>query len=387
MDELPHTYAFILGSHPELSFFELQSVFELMHLEKRHLSLHNHIALAHTRKPLDHEKLMGRLGGTVKIVELVGAFTDSALGDWLFEQINTDSKFHFGFSAYAMDDSNVKKMQKTLQRLGLNMKKAMKKNGISARYVQSREIALSSVIVHKERLLKNGVDIVLLKNRDGIQFGKTLAVQPFQQFSKRDYGRPARDHRSGMLPPKVARMMVNMAQPEKNDIILDPFCGSGTVLTESLLMKYTHVIGSDVSKQAVHDTLENLAWLKLPKIEVHLADVQTLDQRLGNKSVQCIVAEGDLGTPKARNPQEERNRLRSLYVNAIESLSNVLAVGGRMVLALPAWKQKNDLLTLDLEDAIEQNGLKHFHEPLLYGRPHAHVIRHIHFLTTQKQPD
>ena len=56
--------------------------------------------------------------------------------------------------------------------------------------------------------------------------GQTLVVQPFKVLSKRDFGRPARDDHSGMLPPKLAQIMINLAR-RNDDIstktILDPF--------------------------------------------------------------------------------------------------------------------------------------------------------------------
>ena len=61
--------------------------------------------------------------------------------------------------------------------------------------------------------------------------------------------KPYRDMRRGMLPPKLARSLVNLAIGAKSPsdmTILDPFCGTGTVLMEAMLLG-THVVGTDLA--------------------------------------------------------------------------------------------------------------------------------------------
>lgn len=374
-----HEYAFILGSHPELSLAELEAVLQL------NLTWRQQAAFLTTSEPIDANALMQQLGGTVKIVELIGDFDEEQIVDWLYEQIDRSSKFHFGFSLYAVDDGvALKKHWKTIHKLGISIKKILRADGVSARYVQSREIALSSVIVHKERLLKNGVEIVLFKGRNSLRFGRTLAVQPFQEFSRRDYGRPGRDQRSGMLPPKVARMMMNIAQPAPDAAILDPFCGSGTVLQEALLLGFTNVIGSDISKKAIDDSRKNLEWLKLPSVPLHVVDVLKINTVLNSNSVDCIVSEAYLGPVDLKKMTAAQTELTKLYKEAFTSLKKILKPDARIVIALPAWKKgggaQAQIQELPLDSTFKRLGFQQFREPLFYGRPDARVIRHLYFL-------
>lgn len=372
-------YIFILGSHPELSVAELQAVLEPT--VQGPIQRQGQVALASLAETTDIDALMERLGGTVKIAKLVGPFDEDALADWMFGQIDRSSKFHFGFSLYAAEDGvSTKKHWKTLNALGLQLKKAMKAEGISARFVSSKEVALSSVIVRKERLLKNGADIVILKDKRGMRFGKTVATQAFGEFSKRDYGRPQRDSKSGMLPPKVARMMVNIAQPKENSTILDPFCGSGTILQEALLLGHKNVIGSDISDKAVEDTKANLAWLKLPIIPVHRSPVEELAMKsvLDPRSIDRIVFEGYLGPP---SPKEERvpqilNELTELYTNAFPILADLLNEDGAVVAALPFWRYKQEHY-LDIKSIINNAGFTVDAGPWFYRRPDSVVGREI----------
>jgi len=46
----------------------------------------------------------------------------------------------------------------------------------------------------------------------------------------------------GMMPPKIAQIMINMAtRGDRNMIIWDPFCGLGTTLIEALHGGFTHL--------------------------------------------------------------------------------------------------------------------------------------------------
>jgi tRNA (guanine10-N2)-dimethyltransferase len=367
---------FILGTHPALSHAELEAVLDVP-VERRHS-----LAFAELPDDFDARTLMEQLGGTIKIAELLGDFNEDTLVDTLFEKLNSDTKFHFGFSLYPAEPGiPTKKDWKKIQQMGLKLKRSLKKNAISARYVQSKEVVLSSVIVHKERLLKNGMEIVLLKGHDNTQLARTLAVQPFQDFSKRDFGRPGRDSRSGMLPPKLARMMVNIAAPAKDDAILDPFCGSGTLLQEALLLGHTNVTGSDKSKKAVEDSLKNLKWMELPRINVYESAAQQLINKdiVKTASVDRIIFEGYLGppTPKAHMLASARKEMQRLYETVFPILAGTLSKDGRIVAALPFWKTKAGEEHLDMHSIVSAAGLHMTADPLLYRRPQSTVGREI----------
>lgn len=395
---MSYTYAAVLGTQTTLCFAELQIVLKQYGIQSDSVSRHSGIAFFESTEEIDADALMDVLGGTIKIVEMVGAFSDDAMTDWLFEQIDTSSKFHFGFSEYAIESGvSLKKDYKTLQNLGLALKRALKSDGISCRYVQSKEIALSSVIVHKERLLKNGVEIVLFKGKNEIRFGKTIAVQRFQAFSKRDYGRPNADARNGMLPPKLARIMVNISGitgvEKKSSLLLDPFCGSGTVLQEALLLDVPTVIGSDLSSKAVEDTKNNLDWLQSEKeigtYTVKESSAQNIIQQniVNEDSCDAIVFEGYLGptNPNQKTVANHIADLQKLYEQVFPVLEKALAESGTIVAALPFWmlpeeykgKTRYSAMYLDIDSIVATTSLELQYEPFTYRRQHSGVGRHI----------
>ncbi|EKD78592.1 MAG: putative DNA methylase, partial [uncultured bacterium] len=179
-----------------------------------------------------------RLGGTVKLADVIGNDISDCLS--ILKSVPSDHKLVFGFSVYAGDHTvttnQLAAYAKKLRDLGMHWKKQLKESGRSVRLVVSNEPTLSSVIVTKEHLLKDQTDFVVVLYQAKTVIGRTTAVQDYKEFSRRDYGRPQRDAFSGMLPPKVARMLVNIGTNRAHQSVetchgmslLDPFCGSGT---------------------------------------------------------------------------------------------------------------------------------------------------------------
>src|SRR3989338_8061162 len=143
-----------------------------------------------------------------------------------------------------------------------------------------------------------------------------------------------------MLPPKLARMMVNLARAPSGGIVLDPFCGSGTVLMEAGLLGY-RVIGSDVSAEAVRRSRENLTWAHLKGARIEKCDVRSLPFEEG--VVDAVVTEPNLGPPRrGRESSADSQRvaiaLQGLYRDAFGSFSRVLKKGGRVVFVFPTFR-------------------------------------------------
>ncbi len=173
--------------------------------------------------------------------------------------------------------------------------------------------------------------------------GVTNWQQNIQHYTKRDRERPARDARVGMLPPKLAQSMLNLANVASDSHVHDPFCGTGVILTEALL-KGVNISGSDAAPDMVRATKENVDWMqgqiseqKKPT-EIFQADAQTV--RLPQQTTH-IVSEGYLGNPDLRDVtekrlQEEANNLLPLYRNFFANMSQ-FPRPLTIVFALPVW--------------------------------------------------
>lgn len=362
-------YIFVLGNTPELSKLEIKSVlpdFNVLHETEQ-------VFLIDIEQEINANDLIKILGGTVKIGVLTPSFPLSISGDG-------EAKFKFGFSFYSLDKSigynYLRKLKQKYRKQGLQFKKELRAQGKRAELIESQDLALSSVIIEKEKC----TDIVVLVDKNKKEFfAKTLTVQPFREFSHRDYDRPSKDMHSGMLPPKVARMMVNISQGKKNEILLDPFCGSGTILQEALLLGYQKVIGSDISPKAIKDSESNLKFLNLKNYKLLNIDAKNLK----DLNVSTIVAEVYLGPPNII-PQKLSaviNELLKLYQEVFANLKNILSNGAKLVIAFPAWRFNNQITHLPIKEILEKLGFKLKGQSILYGRPDARVLREIYVMS------
>lgn len=400
------TYFFILGNNPTLSIAEIISVISgdidrIQEIEPEFLILE-------TKKILDAGNLQKRLGGTIKIGQITGKMKADAsdLAEKAVKILPPGlKKIYFGFSVYNPGVRS-KKTEERIKTIALGMKKNLKKKGVSSRWVSSKQPVLSSVIVKKNKLLTKGAEIVLLTGKNGVLLGKTLTCQEFEEYSFYDFARPFRSIEKGMLPPKLAKIMINLSSSpscqRRNKVLLDPFCGSGTILQQAALMGYKNVIGSDKSKEAVIYSQKNLNWLvekqkiQDKNIKIFQCDVRKLSEKLPVNSVDLVVTEPYLGplriTPD--NWQAIIKNLSSLYIGSFKELKKILKPGGTMVVIFPVFKIKNKEHFLPILEELSKIGWQR--RPLLpdfllknkglsvtdrrsvvYSRPNQVVLREI----------
>ncbi|KKQ55981.1 MAG: hypothetical protein US74_C0020G0017 [Parcubacteria group bacterium GW2011_GWA2_38_13] len=269
-------YVSILGNNFELSLAELRAV-----LPRANFLIDGKTyAQFDIEDEIDCTKLLRQLGGTIKIGRII---SDKVSKENIIEDLlSTDSgkKIVFGISEYyaRVKSMDLKYKTKT-QRLGMEIKKELKEGGRSVRFVVSRDPVLSSVVIAKNKCQ----EYMIL---DNTILAKTCAVQEFEEYGMRDFGRPARDAKSGMLPPKLSKIMINLSQAKHDDIMLDPFCGSGTILQEAIVLGFKNVIGCDISEKAVSDSQKNIEWLKNElritnyELRIFQADVRELTKHI-----------------------------------------------------------------------------------------------------------
>lgn len=385
-------YFFVLGTNTSLSLAELAAVLDL----KKTWLISGDFLLWETETEINPESLMKRLGGVIKIGKIIEKTVknDKNIVEILAKIVlnkqkeGDGGKFNFGFSDYG-------KLSLNKRDLGMKLKKRLSELKISSRFVVSRERTLSSVVVEQNKLLRRGIELVFVESQEDVLIGETLAVQPFKDLSRRDYGRPARDDLSGMIPPKLAQIMLNLAQISNlESVIVDPFCGSGTILSEAILMGYKNIFGSDLSKKAVDDTYKNISWIKElyqindVKVKLVVKNVVNLSKFIKADFVEAIVTEPFLGPQRGLiDFKTVISNLESLYSEAISQFKVVLKTGGRVVMVWPFFYGQKpinpdyggfkmvDMLPLNLKanDFIK----KHNRATIIYGRPGQKVYREI----------
>jgi tRNA G10 N-methylase Trm11 len=355
-------YAFILGRVYTLSIAELIEVLQAEGIVFKILVASIEAIVIETEVQIDHEKLQRQLGGVIKIIKIIDLvkkreqdsinfalqnyFKPSKLKKDYFKEYS--GKKQFGLSIYLLDQS-IKAFGEP-RRLGMFIKKGLQDEGASLRAClpDFNSLALASVVVTKNLLLQKGAEICIIAGLDRVYVGKTLVVQDFEDYGRRDYQRPIRDDKQGMIPPKVAQVMINFTQAKKGSTLLDPFCGIGTMIQEGILLGYK-VVGSDIAPFAISGSEKNLEWFRnrykvAPgKYKVEVADVRNVSTTFKDEKIAAIATEGSLGPiygvlPKPAQMERNFEEIGQLWVDSFKEFKKMLPKGGKVAVCFPAYK-------------------------------------------------
>jgi tRNA G10 N-methylase Trm11 len=339
-----------------------------------------------------------RLGGTQK----AGRVIDQVNGtDWRHASIKIvqhyskvwakyEGKITLGISAYGFTTTT-----REIQKTGLILKSKLKDTTASLRLIPNQDNALSTATSHHNKLglSDNKIELIVVRGAGKIVIAESTGAQNITALAARDQGRPKRDAFVGMLPPKLAQIMVNLAGLEKGRI-LDPFCGTGVILQEAGLMKYA-VYGTDLAEKMIRYSADNLKWLQDTQnitLDVQLQEGDATTAKW-DSPVDAIVAESYLGQPFSAPPSsakltEVRGNCNHIISAFLKNLGTQIKSGTPVVLAIPAWKDTEGGFThLPLISQLEKLGYKEVEfttvrpEQLLYFRPDQVVARELLVLT------
>lgn len=385
----------ILGRQPDLGIAELESVFGAAAVHP----VGNEAALLDIAAD---ELDLQRLGGSIKLCAVLGEFEATRWPDLQHHVIQqlpkssalpTEGKLQLGISAYGL---GVKAQQ--LLGFGLSLKKALKGGGRSVRLIPNQSPALNSAqVLHNHLTGPTGFELVLVRHDNQTIYAKTVAEQDIELYTLRDRGRPRRDARVGMLPPKLAQIIINLAGGQATPIgrrLLDPFCGTGVVLQEALLLGYS-AYGTDLEPRMIDYSRANLEWLGR---QFEISD--NYDLAVGDATtfrweapIDIVACESYLGQPFNTFPTHDkldqvRGTCNAIIEKFLVNIGSQLQPGARLCIAVPAWQQKPGLfIHLSALDHLEKLGynrtsFEHSRKPeLIYSREDQVVARELLVIT------
>ena len=351
-------YFFALGTNHTLCKIDIVNALLKKGLVFEIIEASEEILIISTSSELAPVSLVNELGSAVKIGKIFKVYPKNESWEDFSEKEKEFEGKKFGISVYQAGGK-----YREISEIFEKTKKIRK--------VKERGRVLSTVAVDKNGLLENGFEIVICIGSKGIYIGKTLAIQDYESYSFRDYGRPERDVKSGMIPPKLAKIMISLAGKEKENLFLDPFCGSGTFLQELILLGYKNIIGADIEDKAIADSQNNLDWLfenyKLKKddlkINVFKSDAGTLSEKIPKILVDAVVTEPYLGSPGAKylfpdQIKKEIQKLEDLYLAAFKEFRKILKNSGRVVIVFPVFRFKARFFKLQILNTLKNLGFR-----------------------------
>ncbi len=352
----------ILGRQPELGLAELESLYGADKVRR----VGEDAALIEVDPCV---LAFPRLGGSIKLAKVLTILDTSNWGELEKFGIETipehvqhvpEGKFKLGLSAHGF-----KVTPKRINATVLSFKKAVKiATRRNVRVIPNNGHQLSSAqVLHNQLTSPTGWELLFIADGKQTIVAQTIVVQDIESYAARDQARPKRDARVGMLPPKLAQIIINLAagtlpmpknQSEQDGVclapelgaggktILDPFCGTGVILQEALLMGYK-ALGSDLEPRMVAFSQENLEWLTTHMNEANF-ELSTADatQAKWDTPFNLLATETYLGRafsvqPKPEVLEEVIQDTNVIHKRFLHNLALQTKTGFRMCIAVPAW--------------------------------------------------
>ncbi|MEK6860780.1 MAG: DNA methyltransferase [Nanoarchaeota archaeon] len=346
-------YVFILGRNPDLSVLEIVSYLNKNKINYN-LPEYNEFLAILQLPDLNFNELIKNFGGTVKIGKLIG------LNNLMIDK----NKITYSVSSYKSDKYTIIKI----------LKNKFKEEGIKAtiRYSTSRELTPS-------QSLMLDLEFFSYKNK----LFQIIAVSNPKSYRERDEKRPIFDPLK-VISIRLAKILINLSEAEYE--ILDPFCGTGTILQEALLMNL-NAIGSDIN---IQEAKKNLIWLGnkyKDKWKLITCNATKISNQLN--SVECIVTEPYMGPYiksilKREEIQNIIKELNILYDATLKELSKI--VKKRIVIIIPFFKSQNQHLYTNFDKFISKyifriySPLKEIKVPIKYTFKDKRIKRLIYVL-------
>lgn len=376
-------YIAILGRQPDIGISELRSLYG--HASVTPIS--DYAAILETSANLDVQSLgsiikLGRVVETVNVIDWLSV-SKNIVSYYANKWKVLDRKQTLGISVYG----GILRAQ-AVQRTGLALKTMLKKNGVSLRLIPQNDPILSSAISHHNKLglSENKTELLVVSATGMTYIAESIGAQNITALAARDQGRPKRDAFVGMLPPKLALTMINLSGVKPGTRILDPFCGTGVLLQEAMLLGY-NVYGTDLSDKMIDYTLTNLEWLAekynlSSQFDVHQGDAMDTSWQ---QPIGAVICETYLGQPFSAPPRQEkleqvRRNCDHIISSFLKNIAPQLAPSTPLCLAVPAWRDDYGSFThLTVFKQLEKLGYKtDQNKPsLLYFREDQVVAREI----------
>jgi tRNA G10 N-methylase Trm11 len=323
-------YIFILGRDPELSLLEIISYLKARFVEHSLIEYNKQFAIFEI-EDIDFGKMIKDLGGTLKIADF---FEEKQL------YLGKENKIRYAITSYDGNIDNIKEY----------VKEKLKLEGLKAIYVKPKK---DETQIMPSKSVNVDLELIIYKGK----MARVIAVYDPSEYKKRDEKRPNFDPLK-VISIRLAKILINLSQAKENSILLDPFCGIGTILQEALLMNM-NVIGIDNDEKSVMQCKENLKWLGEKykgKYQVYNGDARNLSKFV--KHVNVVVTEPYLGPylKKLLSFNEAKilaNELENLYMQVFKELQKI--VENKIVFVVPRFRTNEGEVSINFIKIIPFN--------------------------------
>jgi tRNA G10 N-methylase Trm11 len=278
------------------------------------------------------------LAGIHKFAPLTAQFEDNedsvkALANRIADAV--DKVRHLALSGYDMPEADyealVRMLLDAIRDVGFKKVKLLRPKG--------------NELLAEQVSTRDALDIIAFPHGRGYGLGPTAWVADIASIRHRALAKPA-PHSDISLSPRLAQLLVNLSGLSPGQVLLDPFCGSGTILAEGL-WKSLVCIGLDSKPSRVRDAGKNLGWSKRNggrgSFALGVGDARDLQEVMGYEKADGVVTEPLLlprfdYTPNTQAASALLESAGDTYADALSSTARVLRRGARVVVVVPVLR-------------------------------------------------
>ncbi len=393
--------AFVLGSNWLLSIAELLVYIQDRGFEGNLVDHTRNAAIVEIKQKLDNDQIVdmqSALGGCYKIGKVIWEYEidiplraypakktahKESLAEirkcpWLkiiWPRVK-GKKIKFGISTYPIIDGSFPVNFRRFSRaMSDEVKKLLLENGARRadyyiydepdRRVKGRlNIALWPKSIARNSLLTPpNAEILAIFSETRLYFARTSVVYDSMLQQYRDESRPFISAEIS-TSPKICRTLLTLAGARPGDTVLDPFCGTGTLLMEAAILGMK-CIGVDIDGNQVQGARSNMKWLANDlgeKLEYNIliGDAKGLSSLI-KKRVDAVAFEPILGpiykkTPPQEEAEEIINELTALYCSVLKQISKILRPEGRVAMTIPVIRTDSGDISVKFSDLTRDTG-------------------------------
>ncbi|MCF2135987.1 MAG: methyltransferase domain-containing protein [Candidatus Thorarchaeota archaeon] len=394
-------YMFVLGKNWVLSIAELIVCLENRGLDVKIVDHSRTVVVADIDQELDNEsiaEIQTALGGAYKIGRTIMVLNRELVQHAYprrgsYKKRDRDlflkcpwlnivwpkpraKRISFGVSAYPLSNRDTIDLTRLIKNLSEAMKHRLLEAGArkAAYYLYAEPdrrdpdrptTALWPQTIAKHNLLHPPNAEILIGVMDSkVYIGHTLTVYDSQLQQYRDEARPYVTNEIS-TSPKICRTLLNFAGVKEGDVVLDPFCGTGTLLMEAALQGI-RVRGVDIDPDTVQGARTNLRWLgheldERIDFEIARGDARQVHE-IFTETVDGIATEPHLGPvylgkPDLQSARATMKELTELYNDALKSMVKILRADGRIAMTLPVINSTDGSIRMDTRPLLKGTGL------------------------------
>jgi DNA modification methylase len=395
-------YAFVLGSNWLLSIAELLVYIQDRGYEGVLVDHSRNAAIVDIKQRLNIDQIVdmqSALGGCFKVGKVIweydvdipmkayparGASDKDMLKEikkcpWLkiVWPRTKGKKIKFGISTYPVFDGRFPVNFRSFTRgMDDQVKKLLLENGARRadyfaydepdRRISGRlNIALwPKTIARNNLLVPPHAEVLAVFSETKLYIARTRVVYDSMLQQYRDESRPFVSAEIS-TSPKLCRTLLNLAGARPGDTVLDPFCGTGTLLMEAAILGM-RCIGVDIDSNQVQGARSNMKWLAKDMGEKLDYDIFKGDSRklstLMKKQVDAVAFEPLLGPIYKDVPHEEEAQktikdLTTLYREALTEIAKVLRPDGRVAMTIPVINTLGESQSVKFSELTKGTGL------------------------------